>query len=70
VVTCVFGIGSKFALLSRRRNRVLTVRRSGKMYHKIEAGGGGGAVTNVAWHTQETSKIVTGGLDGNIRLWD
>ena len=45
--------------------------KTGKMWHKILAGGdGGGAVTNVAWHSQETSKVVTGGLDGNIRLWD
>ena len=49
--------------------------KTGKMWHKIQAGGGkeggvGGAVTNVAWHGQETSKVVTGGLDGMVRLWD
>lgn len=50
--------------------------KTGKMWHKIQAGGGkeggvgGGAVTNVAWHAHETSKVVTGGLDGAVRLWD
>lgn len=45
--------------------------KTGKMWHKILAGGeGGGAVTCVAWHSQETSKVVTSGLDGSIRLWD
>lgn len=52
--------------------------KTGKMWHKMQAGGGkegaaaggGTAVTNVAWHAQETSKVVTGGLDGVVRLWD
>lgn len=45
--------------------------KTGKMWHKIQAGGeGNGAVTCVAWHRQETSKIATGGLDGVIRYWD
>ncbi|KFA74115.1 hypothetical protein S40288_03797 [Stachybotrys chartarum IBT 40288] len=39
-----------------------------KMYHKIRAGSQ--AVTCVKWHPQETSKVVTAGLDGDIRLWD
>ncbi len=45
--------------------------KTGKMWHKIQAGGeGNGAVTCVAWHQQETSKVATGGLDGIIRYWD
>lgn len=45
--------------------------KTGKMWHKIQAGGdGNGAVTCVAWHQQETSKVATGGLDGVIRYWD
>jgi pre-mRNA-processing factor 17 len=37
----------------------------------LHAGGeGNGAVTCVAWHLQETSKVATGGLDGVIRYWD
>lgn len=45
--------------------------KTGKMYHKILAGGReGGAVTCVDWHPQETSKFVTGGLEGVIKYWD
>ncbi|ETI29110.1 hypothetical protein G647_01563 [Cladophialophora carrionii CBS 160.54] len=45
--------------------------KTGKMWHKIQAGGeGSGAVTCVAWHQQESSKVATGGLDGVIRYWD
>lgn len=45
--------------------------KTGKMYHKISAGGKeGGAVTCLDWHPQETSKFVTGGLDGLIKYWD
>ncbi|RAL11368.1 WD40 repeat domain-containing protein [Aspergillus homomorphus CBS 101889] len=45
--------------------------KTGKMYHKIMAGGKeGGATTCLDWHPQETSKVVTGGLDGIIRYWD
>ncbi|RDW69056.1 WD40 repeat domain-containing protein [Aspergillus mulundensis] len=45
--------------------------KTGKMYHKILAGGKeGGATTCLDWHPQETSKVVTGGLDGAIRYWD
>lgn len=45
--------------------------KTGKMWHKIMAGGEGrGAVTCVAWNGQESSKVATGGLDGIIRYWD
>lgn len=45
--------------------------KSGKMYHKIMAAGKeGGATTCLDWHPQETSKVVTGGLEGVIRYWD
>ncbi|KAF9893606.1 hypothetical protein FE257_010918 [Aspergillus nanangensis] len=45
--------------------------KTGKMYHKIQAGGKeGGATTCLDWHPQETSKVVTGGLDGAIKFWD
>ncbi len=39
-----------------------------KMWHKMQASDG--AVTCVQWHPQETSKIVTAGLDGSIKYWD
>ncbi|PNY24901.1 Pre-mRNA-processing factor 17 [Tolypocladium capitatum] len=39
-----------------------------KMYHKLKAGNQ--AVTCVKWHPQETSKVITAGLDGEIRYWD
>ncbi|KOS23348.1 Pre-mRNA-processing factor 17 [Escovopsis weberi] len=39
-----------------------------KMYHKMKAGNE--AITCVQWHPQETSKVVTAGLDGDIRYWD
>ena len=42
-----------------------------KMYHKLMAGGKeGAAVTCLDWHPQETSKLVTGGLEGVIKYWD
>lgn len=47
--------------------------KTGKMYHKIMAGGkegGGNATTCLDWHPQETSKLVSGGLDGVIKYWD
>ncbi|GAO16696.1 uncharacterized protein UV8b_07948 [Ustilaginoidea virens] len=39
-----------------------------KMYHKLRAGSQ--AVTCVKWHPQETSKVASAGLDGEIRYWD
>ncbi|KAI5809857.1 WD40-repeat-containing domain protein [Peziza echinospora] len=42
--------------------------RGGKMYHKIQVGEQ--AVNCVAWSPQESSKVVTGGLDGLIKFWD
>ena len=39
-----------------------------KMYHKLKAGSQ--AVTCVKWHPQETSKVVTAGMDGEIKYWD
>ena len=45
--------------------------KTGKMYHKLMAGGKeGGAVTCLDWHPQETSKVATGGLEGVIKYWD
>ncbi|KAJ5095865.1 Pre-mRNA-processing factor [Penicillium alfredii] len=45
--------------------------KTGKMYHKFQAGGKeGGAITCLDWHPQETSKFVTGGLEGVIKYWD
>jgi pre-mRNA-processing factor 17 len=39
-----------------------------KMYHKLKASSQ--AVTCVKWHPQETSKVITAGMDGQIKLWD
>jgi pre-mRNA-processing factor 17 len=39
-----------------------------KMYHKLKAGDQ--AINCVEWHPQETSKVITAGMDGEIRLWD
>lgn len=39
-----------------------------KMYHKVKASNQ--SVTCVKWHPQETSKVATAGLDGEIRYWD
>ncbi|KAL2216692.1 putative mRNA splicing factor [Thermoascus aurantiacus ATCC 26904] len=44
--------------------------KTGKMYHKILAGKEGSAITCLDWHPQETSKVVTGGLEGVIKYWD
>ncbi|KAI5457951.1 WD40-repeat-containing domain protein [Mariannaea sp. PMI_226] len=42
--------------------------KTSKLYHKIKASTQ--AVTCVKWHPQETSKVVTAGLDGEIKFWD
>ncbi|KAI9894928.1 MAG: hypothetical protein M1814_000148 [Vezdaea aestivalis] len=42
--------------------------KTGKMWHKIQAGDG--PITCLQWAPQETSKVVTAGLDGKIKLWD
>ncbi|KAL8851010.1 MAG: hypothetical protein Q9221_004093 [Calogaya cf. arnoldii] len=39
-----------------------------KMWHKIKADEG--PVVRVAWHPQESSKLVTAGLGGTIKFWD
>ena len=39
-----------------------------KMYHKIQASDQ--AVTCLEWHPQETSKVLTAGMAGDIRFWD
>ena len=39
-----------------------------KMWHKIKADEG--PVVRVAWHPQESSKLVTAGLEGTIKYWD
>lgn len=45
--------------------------KTGKMWHKILAGGKEGqAVTSVQWHPRETSKVATAGLEGVIKYWD
>ncbi|KAK5015815.1 WD40-repeat-containing domain protein [Cryomyces antarcticus] len=39
-----------------------------KMWHKIQASDG--AVVSCQWHPRETSKVVTGALDGVLKYWD
>ncbi|KAI9832586.1 MAG: hypothetical protein M1826_001536 [Phylliscum demangeonii] len=41
-----------------------------KMLHKIRAYPDAAALLAVQWHPQETSKVVTGGLDGVIKYFD
>ena len=42
-----------------------------KLYHKMVAvDKGKGPVVCAKWHPQETSKVVTAGLEGAIRYWD
>ncbi|EME48321.1 hypothetical protein DOTSEDRAFT_83991 [Dothistroma septosporum NZE10] len=42
--------------------------KSCKMWHKIKASDA--AVLSVAWHPRESSKVVTGDLNGVIKYWD
>ncbi|SMR53370.1 unnamed protein product [Zymoseptoria tritici ST99CH_3D1] len=39
-----------------------------KMWHKIKASDA--AVVSVAWHPRESSKVVTGDLNGVVKYWD
>lgn len=39
-----------------------------KMFHKMQVGEG--AITTLAWHPRETSRLVVGGLDGIMRYLD
>lgn len=41
-----------------------------KMYEKLKADPAGGSVNHVVWHPQETSKVITAGTHGDIKLWD
>lgn len=41
-----------------------------KMWHKIQTSKDGAAVLCVAWQPRETSKVVTGSLDGTVKYWD
>jgi len=44
--------------------------KSCQVYGRLKADPAGGAVTCVLWHPQETSKVVTAGAQGDIKLWD
>jgi pre-mRNA-processing factor 17 len=39
-----------------------------KMWHKIKAGDS--AIITTKWHPRETSKVVTGDVNGVIKYWD
>ncbi|PSN69896.1 WD40 repeat-like protein [Corynespora cassiicola Philippines] len=39
-----------------------------KLYHKIQASNS--PVLSVQWHPRETSKVITGDLDGVLKFWD
>ncbi|KAK0749752.1 WD40-repeat-containing domain protein [Schizothecium vesticola] len=41
-----------------------------KLYNKIHADAAGGAINCVTWSEQETSKVFTAGVKGDIKLWD
>lgn len=40
-----------------------------KMWHKIPASKDG-AVLSVQWHPKESSKVVTGDINGTLKYWD
>lgn len=42
--------------------------KSCKMWHKIKASDA--AIISVAWHPRESSKVVTGDLNGVVKYWD
>ncbi|KAI9797700.1 MAG: hypothetical protein M1833_005361 [Piccolia ochrophora] len=42
--------------------------KTGRMWHKLRAQDK--AVTCLAWHPRESSKLVTGGVEGVIKYWD
>jgi pre-mRNA-processing factor 17 len=42
--------------------------KSRKMYHKIEASDV--PVISVRWHPRETSKVITGDMNGVLKYWD
>lgn len=39
-----------------------------KMYHKIQASES--PIISTVWHPRETSKVVTGDLNGVVKFWD
>ena len=41
-----------------------------KMWHKIKASDSSAAVVATAWHPRESSKVVTGDLEGIVKYWD
>lgn len=41
-----------------------------KMWHKLKASESGKAVVSVAWHPRESSKVVSGDIEGMIKYWD
>ena len=44
--------------------------KTSKLYEKLKVDASGGAVTSVLWHPQETSKVLTAGASGDIKVWD
>ena len=44
--------------------------KTGRLWHKLQAGKDGAAVVALQWHPRETSKVVTGDVSGVLRYWD